>query len=175
MSPLAFSRRICGRAVNSTYMLALVATVLACAPQGSLGKDLPAGSDGAGSTDAAAEGSSTADAVDGSGSGSAASSTGAGEGTSSSSSSSGSSGEGSTTAAEACLPTAEDTACAVCWKGHCCAEWMACQASLPCTCIDGCIADGGDPTACVETHCGGPNDDWTHLHQCSAEPCVDVC
>jgi hypothetical protein len=165
----AFLRRIRPRAVNSKHMLALVAAVLACAPQGSLGKDLPAGTDEGGSTAAVTDGSSTTDAADGTTS--TASTAGSGDGASST----GETGEGSTTATDACLPAAEDSACTACIKGHCCGEWLACQASEPCTCIDTCIADGGDPTACVETHCGGPNDDWIHLHDCSAEPCVDVC
>jgi hypothetical protein len=142
-------------------MLALAA-VLACAPEGSLGKDPPVD-----------DASSTIVVVDGTGDGptSTASSGGTGDGTSST----GEVGEGSTTAADACLPAAEDTACTACLKDQCCGAWLACQASEPCTCIDTCIADGGDPAACVDPHCGGPNDDWTHLHDCNTEHCLAVC
>jgi hypothetical protein len=171
-----FPRRIPGRADNSTCMLLLAVATLACAPQGSLGKDLP-GSDDTGTADTTAEGSgspaATNDTADGT---SSASTAGSGEGTASTgTASTGTASDGSTTAADACTPLPEDDACTTCTKGHCCAEHLACLASEPCTCIGACIADGGDPTGCAETHCGGPNDEWIHLHDCRAEPCLGVC
>lgn len=168
----AFSRRNRLWPDNSACMLA-AAIVLACAPEGSLGSDRPGGTDGGGTTGAqtgtegtGTTGSSEATADDAASSSTAASSSGP--------SSSGGSDDGSTTVVDACVPDAADSPCTTCLKGHCCAEQTACQANEHCTCIDTCIADGGEAGACID-HCGGPDDDWTHLHDCGAEHCIDVC
>jgi len=176
----AFFRRNRARSDNSACML--VATiVLACAPEGSLGSDRPAGTDSGGATQTGTEATGTeatgteatgtAGLPEGSGDDSASSSTAA---SSSGPSSSGGSDEGTTTAVDACVPDGEDTPCITCVKGHCCAEQTACQASEPCACIETCIADGGDAATCI-AQCGGQDADWTHLHDCSVEHCIGVC
>lgn len=171
MSMHAFSRRNRARPDNSACMLLVATVVLACAPEGSLGSDRPVGTEG-GSTDArtGTEDTGTAGSSEGTADDAASTSTTSSSGPSSSGSSDG----GSTTSIDACMPDAADDPCTTCMKGHCCAEQTACQASEPCTCIDACIAEGGEAAACIE-HCGGPDDDWTHLHDCGAEHCIDVC
>jgi hypothetical protein len=173
MSVRAFFRRNRTRPDNSACMLLVATVVLACAPEGSLGSDRPAGTDSSGATDAptGTEGTGTAGSSEGAVDDTASSSTAA---SSSGPSSSGGSDEASTVATDACLPDAADSPCTTCVKGHCCAEQTACQANERCTCIDACIADGGEAAACID-HCEGPDDDWTHLHDCSAEHCIDVC
>jgi hypothetical protein len=168
-----FLRRNSARPGNSAWMLFVATVVLACAPEGSLGSDRPAGTDPGDSTGAqpGTESTSTAGSSEGMVDGAASTSSSAG---SSGSSSSGTSEDGSTTAIDACTPDAADPPCTTCIKGHCCAEQAACQASEPCTCIEACIADGGEAAGCID-HCGGPDDDWTHLHDCSAEHCVELC
>jgi hypothetical protein len=178
MSVRAFFRRNRARPDNSACMLVLATAVLACAPEGSLGSDRPAGTDSGGATAAqtGTEGTGTAGTADGTADDAASASTAASSTGPSSSGGSdeGSTDDGSTGAVDACVPDAADSPCTTCLKGHCCAEQTACQASEPCTCIDACIADGGEAVACVE-HCGGPDDDWTHLHDCGAKHCIDAC
>lgn len=158
-------RRMVARSANPACMLVLS---LACAPRGSLGRDgLDGTESGTGSTSGTSAGSTTTGAATGSDTTGAASSGG--------SESSSTAADDSTTAADPCAPAAEDDACLACRKHGCCEEWTACAADEICTCIDTCIADGGDPTACETVHCAGPNDPWTHLHQCSATACAAEC
>lgn len=143
---------------------------LGCSPHGSLGHDLPdeTGTDDGDVTSAGAS-STASDGHD----------TDAGSSThahgSDGSSGPASTDESSTTAADACAPAGDDTPCIECRKLACCDFWIACIADEVCTCIDTCIADGGDPVACETTHCGGPSDTWIHVQDCSATNCAAEC
>lgn len=155
------------------WLLALAcAPGFGCTPHGSLGRDHVGGTAGSSTgseagTAASSEstGGATANDVTTAAEGSSGSTTVAG----------GSSSDGGTTGVDLCAPAADDDACLACRKQGCCVEWTACAGDEICTCIATCIADGGDATACETVHCAGPNDPWTHLHQCSATECALDC
>jgi len=161
-----FVRRIRGVPVNSACMLVLAASLLACAPRGSLGEDLP---------DDTSQGTGTTADPSTDETGSSTTGVDASTGATDSVGSTGPDGDSSSTAGELCPPLPEDDACTVCTKGHCCDVRLACDADEICLCIETCIADGGDPVACEQTHCAGPNDAWIHLHDCVAMQCADAC
>lgn len=149
-------------------MLAFV-SMLACAPHGSLGRDLPESTTGGTTppqtTSAADDGTSTHASASASGS----------ESESESGSGSTTDPDSSTTAADLCAPAGDDTPCNACRKLECCDVWTACHADEICVCIESCIADGGDPLDCETVHCAGPSDAWTHVHDCDATNCAADC
>jgi hypothetical protein len=153
-------------------MLAFV-SMLACAPHGSLGRDLPEGTTGGTTppqtTSAADDGTSTHASASASGSeGESESGSGSGSGSTTDA-------DSSTTAADLCAPAGDDTPCNACRKLECCDVWTACHADEICVCIESCIAEGGDPLNCETVHCAGPNDAWTHVHDCDATNCAAEC
>lgn len=161
-------RRMSPHPANPACMLLLL---LACAPHASLGRDLR---DDTSSGSTVATGTATSSGSDDTTSTAAGGTDGA-TGTSSTAADASSSDASGSTGADLCAPSAPDDACLACRKQSCCDEWTACEGDDVCTCIATCIADGGDATACETVHCAGPDDAWTHLHQCSATACAAAC
>lgn len=83
----------------------------------------------------------------------------------------------STGAPSLCPPEPNDDDCAVCTKGRCCDELLACQADEMCGCLSMCIAMGGNPMECGMQCMGNPmmNQALMALRQCNQMQCEEAC
>jgi len=173
------ARRNAPRPVNPRRRCSplVIAFVLACTPEGSLGRD---GVDGSGSGDG------TTAQVDGSSSSSSTTEASSEHAGSSSSSSSGdtsstlgdtgsSTGSESSTGLASCEPTGDDDACEVCVKSHCCEDWQVCVADESCSCANDCVSEGGALDSCTMTHCPDSAAAFMPLFECAHSMCMALC
>lgn len=170
-------RRIVGEPVNpQRRCCCLLALLLACAPEGSLGKDgVAEGSSSGGSTTHASTDTGTTSASDSSTHASSdhgsSESTTAHESTSTHASSDASSSSG----LASCDPTGSEDACELCLKTHCCDHWQVCVADELCGCALDCVQGGGALDACTMTHCMDSTDAFQPELDCAHQQCMAQC
>lgn len=149
--------------------------VLACAPVGSLGKDLApeTGTSIAASSESSigpphSTGTSTGSTSmhDATTDATTDTSTGLHETTSSDSSDS--------TGAHICPPVVDDDACTMCTKDHCCDDLTACHADPMCLCLHECHL-AGTPLPECELMCGTDHGENAALELCMDEQCTPAC
>lgn len=169
-------RRIARAPVNPQRRCCCVlALLLACAPEGSLGRDaLADGSSSGGSTthaqttETGATSSSSESSTHATGDHGSSESTTHADSTSTDASS-------SSTGLASCEPTGSEDACELCLKTHCCENWQVCVADELCSCALDCVQGGGALDACTMTHCMGSTDAFQPELDCAHLQCMAQC
>ena len=150
--------------------VSLVSATLACAVQGSLGKDSSETGTAGSSSSASEESTSATSTSDAAGTSADASTGPHGSG----SSDGGATTHGSETGPGACDPAMRDDACTTCMKSSCCAAVSDCGADPVCTCIHTCHGAGTPLPDCV-TMCGDDGGLEAALEQCVQDHCTPPC
>jgi hypothetical protein len=165
-----FDRRKSGRPVNPSRRWLVLALLVACTPEGSLGKDVVGGSSegSTGGTTAHETTTSTSTHTHGSSEGSTTTQA-ADSGSGSSDTSSDSTGVAS------CEPTGSEDDCELCLKTNCCHEWQSCVADELCSCALDCVQGGGAVDSCTMTHCAGSTDAFMPELTCAHLHCMAHC